>query len=140
MRAAGLTTPAGYSSGWPNGITVDFVASKYDKTKGFGLANSSGLNLKFKASGGDLTSVIEGSTTLSTKNVLTVPPATVNPNKLTTRFTATTGAISGSFTVPNQKTATVFAGVVLQKSNIASGFFLRGTKAATKSGLIQITE
>jgi hypothetical protein len=142
MRAANLTTPAGYLAGWPNGITVDFVASKYDKTKGFGLTNTSpsGLNLKFEASGGDLANAVEGNPNLSTKNALTVLKTTANPNKLTTRFTATTGALSGTFTVSGEKKATTFAGVVLQKSQIASGFFLRGTKAATQSGLIQITE
>jgi hypothetical protein len=142
MRASNLTTPAGYLAGWPNGITVDFVASKYDKTKGFGLTNTSpsGLNLKFAASGGDLANELEGTPNLSTKNVLTVLKTTANPNKLTTKFTATTGALSGTFTVSGEKKATTFAGVVLQKSQIASGFFLRGTKAATNSGLIQITE
>jgi hypothetical protein len=33
-----------------------------------------------------------------------------------------------------------FSGVVFQKTNYASGFFLSGTKELTKSGLIQIGE
>jgi hypothetical protein len=142
MRASGLTTPAGYVAGWPSGITVDFVASKYDKTKGFGLTNTalSGLSLKFAASGGNLASTLEGSPNLSTKNVLSVLKTTPNGIKLAPRFTATTGAIAGSFTATGETRATTFAGVVLQKTNYASGFFLRGIKADTKSGLIQITE
>jgi hypothetical protein len=33
-----------------------------------------------------------------------------------------------------------FSGVVFQKTNYASGFFLSGTEEMTKSGLIQIGE
>ena len=138
MRAAGVTATPGYTEGWPTGILVDYVASKYDRTKGFGLPNTSitGLNLNFTASGGGLTSPMEATTNLSSRNLLRAP---ANPIKLTTELWSTSGALKGSFLMTGAKTSS-FSGVVFQKTNYASGFFLSGTKELTKSGLIQIGE
>jgi hypothetical protein len=137
FRSANLLSPSGFKDGWPTGLLLNLAAEKYDSTKGFGLANVSGLTLNFSAEGADLVNDISGVVTLSSKNVLTATPGSV---KLSTALNATTGLITGSFTLPNAKVATKFSAVVLQKSGAATGFFINGSGLQTKSGLIQITE
>ena len=140
IRASGVTSPGGYPEGWPSGILVDFVASKYDQSKGFGLPNTSpaGLPLTFTASSGALTGPLEGLTNLLQSNVLKVPVSPVSPIKLTMELAPASGALKGSFMLSGVRTS--FSGVVFQKTNDASGFFLSGTKGLTKSGLIQISK
>ena len=137
FRSANLLSPSGFKDGWPTGLLLNLAAEKYDSTKGFGLANVSGLTLNFSAEGADLVNDVSGVVTLSSKNVLTATPGSV---KLSTALNATTGLITGSFTLPNAKVATKFSAVVLQKSGAATGFFINGSGLQTKSGLIQITE
>lgn len=137
FRSANLLSPSGFKDGWPTGLLLNLAAEKYDSTKGFGLANVSGLTLNFSAEGADLVNDISGVVTLSSKNVLTATPGSV---KLSTTLNATTGLITGSFTLPNAKEATKFSAVVLQKSGAATGFFINGSGLQTKSGLIQITK
>jgi hypothetical protein len=139
FRSANVTYPAGYRDGWPTGILVDLLAYKYVGTNGFGIANTgtTGLALKFLAEGGNLQSALNGSVSLSSKNVLTASPGTV---KLTTTLNSATGIITGTFTTPNTTTPTKFSAVILQKTRLATGFFLNGAGTQAKSGVIQITE
>jgi hypothetical protein len=81
---------------------------------------------------------LEGVTNLSQGNVLKAPGNPVSPIKLTTELAPASGTLKGSFMLSGARTS--FAGVVFQKTNDASGFFLSGTKGLTKSGLIQISK
>jgi hypothetical protein len=132
FKSSGVTSPANYTSGWTNGIKVDFVASKYIAARGFGFPNTAGSSLKFSASGADLKSTIAGTASLSAANALSAP--TSSPVKLKPLFDAKTGAITGAFTPSGTTTPITFSGVVIQKAGYASGFFLNNNK----SGLFQI--
>ena len=81
---------------------------------------------------------LEGLTNLLQSNVLKVPVSPVSPIKLTMELAPASGALKGSFMLSGVRTS--FSGVVFQKTNDASGFFLSGTKGLTKSGLIQISK
>jgi hypothetical protein len=137
-----LAVPAGYIEGWPAGIFVEFVASKYDRTKGFGIfgTDGSGLNLKFTASGGDLEGDLEGDLNLSSRNVLSPLRSSPNPLKLTSKLNAYSGVVTGTFKTDASGLSRLYSGVVFQKTNHASGFFRDGTRTSAKSGWIQIKE
>jgi hypothetical protein len=133
FKSRGVTSPANYLTGWSNGIKVDFVASKYDASKGFGLANTATTTLKFSASGADLPALISSTASLSAANALSAPSS--SPIKLKPLLETKSGAITGSFTPQGGSAAVGFSGVVIQKAGYASGFFLNNGK----SGVVQLT-
>ncbi len=148
VRPAGLASP--YVAGWPEGITVDFVASKYvtptTPTKtvpvpanpysvlGAALPLNSVttdaipdfLTLNLALSGGSLTQGAGNVVKLAAANVVTILGAASGSQAavgLKLAFVTADGTFSGSFTHPVSKKAVTFAGVVLQKQRCASGFF-----------------
>lgn len=133
FKSGGASSPSNYTAGWPTGIFVDFIASRYDRRKGLGTLLPSGTSLKFFAAGGDLQTEVAGIAQLLGPPFFTVQqPSAIN---LQINWMPATGSISGSF-MPQGTTAPVFfSGSVLQKSAHASGFFLRNNQ----SGVIQLT-
>ena len=135
-----------YPAGWPNGITTDFIASKYfvptkpstknptppnpDTVLGLGvpgaLVNTTD-NIFITLADGGLTTNTSNDANLSDKSKVTVHGATAASTAATllkTAFVPATGAMSGSFTHPGTGKAVKFAGVAFQKTNTASGFFI----------------
>ena len=138
FRPANVLSSVGFKEGWPTGIPVELLAYKYIGTNGFGVPNlgTTGVSVSFRAEGGNLSVPLSGSASLSNKNVLTATPGAL---KLTTTLNPVTGLITGSFTLPNAKTPTKFSAVVLQKINVATGFFMNGSGPDTKSGVVQLS-
>ena len=135
-----------YPAGWPNGITTDFIASKYlvptkpttknptppnpDTVLGLGvpgaLVNTTD-NIFITLADGGLTTNTSNDASLSDKSKVTVHGATAASTAATllkTAFVPATGAMSGSFTHPGTGKVVKFAGVAYQKTNTASGYFL----------------
>lgn len=52
----------------------------------------------------------------------------LSSNKLTCKITTSSGLFSGSVSIPGIKQAIPFAGVILQKDNIGTGYFLGGNQ------------
>ena len=135
-----------YPAGWPNGITTDFVASKYfvptkptvknptppnpDTVLGLGVPGAlltTTDNIFITLADGGLTTNTSNDASLSTKNKVTVHGATSGSTTATglkIAFVSGTGAMSGSFTHPGTGKAVKFVGVAYQKTNTASGYFL----------------
>jgi hypothetical protein len=135
-----------YPAGWPNGITTDFIASKYfvpttptvknptppnpDTVLGLGVPGAlltTTDNIFITLADGGLTTNTSNDASLSTKNKVTVHGATSGSTTATglkIAFVSGTGAMSGSFTHPGTGKALKFVGVAYQKTNTASGYFL----------------
>ncbi len=135
-----------YPSGWPNGISSDFVASKFvvakaptatvpippnpDTVLGLGATaaiSASTANLILEMIDGGLATKHSHDVSIDAKSKLTVLGATTgetgfaaNPKAV---FVATTGALSGSFIHPTNSKTVKFTGVAYQKTNMASGYF-----------------
>jgi hypothetical protein len=149
FRPLGLAAP--YSAGWPEGITVDLVGSKYvapgvptrtvpvpaNRYGVFGpeLPVNSVLTdtvpdfvpVELRLSGGGLTQEIANSGRVSGGNVLSltgVLGAGSLANGLKWTATASDGGFAGSFTHPVSGRALPFGGAVLQKTRRAGGFFV----------------
>jgi hypothetical protein len=121
-----------YPNGWRAGVRLEFAASKYDPAKGFGLGNTTNLSLRFLASGGGLSAEQKDAATISAASVLTISKS--SPLKLTSVFTATSGVVSGTFTPVGSSLSLKYEGVVLQKADFTSGYFIR----EGRSGFFQI--
>jgi hypothetical protein len=157
FKPAGLTSPKNYTAGWPNGILTDFVASKFiptgkptskvpvppnpDTVLGVGVPGASAptvANLLIGVADGGLTAVTGNEGSLSAVNKLTVLGAASGQtaaNGLKASFSASSGALSGSFVHPGTNKSVSFAGVVYQKQNKASGFFLYTPPASNPSAI-----
>lgn len=149
FKPAGIVSPKIYTAGWPNGIVTDFVASKFiptgktnpDTVLGVGVPGASAptvANLLIVAADGGLTTSTTNEASLSGVNKLSVLGAALGQtaaNRLTASFSAATGALSGSFVHPGTTKPVSFAGVVYQKLNSASGFFLYTPPALTPSAI-----
>lgn len=149
FKPAGIVSPKIYTAGWPNGILTDFVASKFiptgktnpDTVLGVGVPGASAptvANLLIVAADGGLTTSTTNEASLSGVNKLSVLGAALGQtaaNRLTASFSAATGALSGSFVHPGTTKPVSFAGVVYQKLNSASGFFLYTPPALTPSAI-----
>lgn len=111
-----------YPNGWPGGINVDFEASRLvDKAVPYlGALTAVDLN-------GNLLITVDGlpqkAANLDPKNKITLVTLP-DVNKLTATMTATTGRWTGSFTHPTDLKSKPLNGVILQKSNRATGFYL----------------
>lgn len=152
-----------YPAGWPNGITTDFVASKYfvptkptvknptppnpDTVLGLGVPGAlltTTDNIFITLADGGLTTNTSNDASLSTKNKVTVHGATATftaATGLKIAFVSGTGAMSGSFTHPGTGKAVKFFGTAYQKTNTASGYFIYaapGTPA--ESGAVGVAE
>jgi hypothetical protein len=132
FKPVGISFPLNYSQGWPGGISVDFVASLYDRQKALGDSISVGADLNFSASGGKLDRQAFGKAKfLPSSSFWVSQPSSIN---LTVCFDRSTGALSGAFTPLGATRPVMFSGVVLQKANFASGFFL----LQGESGVVQL--
>ncbi len=148
-RPAGLAAP--YAAGWPEGITVELVGSKYVApgvpTRTVPVpANPYGVfgperpvnsvvtdtvpdlvPVELRISGGGLAGEIANVGRVNGLNVLSVTGPLVEGGALAAgiRWTvaARDGGFTGSFTHPVTNRAQTFAGVVLQKTQRAGGFF-----------------
>ncbi len=121
-RDRGETSAGNYLAGWPSGISVDLVASKFDATRGFGFQPSFDGRLKFVATGGDLNTPVEELMGLARNSVLSV--ASNSTVRLAAKFTAASGFVEGSFVPVGSRSSASYTGVVLQKSGYAAGFFI----------------
>jgi hypothetical protein len=132
FKPGGVSFPVNYPKGWPSGISVDFVASRYDSRKSLGDFTSLGAELNFSASGGNLDQQAYGKAKFLLPGIISVPqPSSIDLKIRSDRFT---GGLWGSFVPTGATRPTKFSGVVLQKPNFASGFFLRDGE----SGVIQL--
>jgi hypothetical protein len=138
-----------YPSGWPKGISVDLLASKYvvPMKPETALGNSE-TPLTIALADGDLQSSTSNSASIKANGLVTVPPSTPGAGEvmgLKALFTTSTGLLTGSFTHPVTKNTVSFTGVALQKMNSAEGYFLvpppKSASAGTfpSSGSVMIT-
>ena len=113
-----------YKSGWPNGLTVDAVGTRYNgvASVNFGLA-ADDLSLGNATLGfddGGLTNPIPKAVNINATNgVVKLIPATATDYKLT--LAAGTGLFSGFFTYPDTSKP-AFKGVILNKGLNKGGF------------------
>ena len=115
-----------YPWGWPEGIEVDLVGAKYAVPGSASVLpslTSSSPNATLTFSDGLLATSINKNVTISTSNKVTNSPVT--DTSFTLAITATSGAISGTFT-HSDGTKPKFSGVILQKgaNRAAFGYFL----------------
>ena len=135
-----------YPVAWPNGITTDFIASKYfvptkpttknptppnsDTVLGLGVPGALATttdNIFITTADGGLTTNTSNDASLSAASKVTVHGATTGSTAATglkTAFVTAKGTMSGSFTHPGTGKAVKFAGVAYQKTKTASGYFL----------------
>ncbi|MDB6151398.1 MAG: hypothetical protein JWQ44_2846 [Chthoniobacter sp.] len=134
FKPAGGTTY--YPDGWPDGITVDLLGSRFSKPSdgsaftGVAAEDDDG-NAAATLNGDGLAPALVKSLNVSAKNQITVLPP--NDEALSLKL-APTGAVSGSFLHPVDQTKTALRATVFQKQNRALGFFL----GADESGGVMI--
>gem|GEM_PF-1080728 len=117
-----------YPAGWPGGIFVDFLGSKFIRTPGqsilpgLGLADANG-NAEFSAEGKGLAGTLVQGLAIDPRNRVEI----VGTNTFALRLTlnARTGLLRGKFTSAVGQTVKI-TGAVLQQQSRASGFFLGG--------------
>lgn len=135
-----------YPAGWPNGITTDFIASKYivptkptllkptpanpDTVLGpgaIGAANSATANIIITTADGGLATNTSNDASLSAKSKVSILTATAGftaATGLKVTFVPATGKMNGIFSHPGRIFPVKFNGVAYQKTNTASGYFL----------------
>ena len=131
-RDRGETSAGNYPAGWPNGIPLDLVASKFDATRGFGFQPSFDGRLKLTATGAGLRTPVEQLLGLTRNTVLAV--ASNSAVRLGAKFTASSGFVEGSFVPVGSRSSAAYTGVVLQKAGYAAGYFTNNRL----SGLVDI--
>ncbi len=122
-----------YANGWPGGIDLGLIGSFFNlPPKGTAASVLPGLDqngdIGFSLTGGNLTSdPVNLAGTVSPKNKVTFvsPPADLRP-KLTI---STSGLFSGSFVHPVSHKSTPVHGVIFQKQESASGYFIGPTES-----------
>jgi hypothetical protein len=138
-----------YSGGWQKGIKVDFVGSKFVPPSLTGttvLGNDptapSNANALLTLSDGGLRKVLSSELSLNGDSEVTVL-GTPSGGTATKDLIVTTSLsnFGGSFTHSTKGKTTVFAGVVLQKTQTASGYFLgqKDETSAMESGAVTIS-
>lgn len=128
-----------YPDGWPAGIGVDFVGSKFvSPAKGktlFGDVPALPLvaNALMTLSDGWLTNVLSNDLSLNARNKVTVPASSGGAQRLDVTLYGN-GLFTGHFThSPSGKTATA-RGVVFQKTRMGSGYFLGAPPSGSVPG------
>lgn len=157
FKPAGLPNQTSYPNGWPDGILVDFTASKYLAPKapitftalGAGVppaANTATASVEVTLRHAGFDSPFprtQGSINAASKVTLIAP---VNPASLTVAFTPATGVFSGRFLHPISGKSLTISGYVHQKTNSAGGFFIytpppvAGQKFPALSGRAVVTK
>ncbi len=138
----GLLRQANYPHGWPNGITVDLVASKFitpvkptaakpvqpnpDTAFGAGVASAvpPAANFTVSLANGNLSAATSDDLSISGLNTIKVVTAAASAPSLKVTVTTTTGLLGGSFKHPLTGVVTPLVGVAFQKTNAAGGYFL----------------
>ena len=145
-----------YPKGWPLGIGVDFVGSKFVPTD----PNQSPLltqlgippaltptsaNALLGLSDGGLADALNNQLSISPLNTVTVlgpPPGGIGAQGLSVTLWVN-GRFTGSFTHPHNGQTTGYQGVLLQKSKTGSGYFFgpppTGTTWWWQSGAVTIS-
>ncbi len=134
-----------YRSGWPAGVKVDLVGSKYVSPTLTPLATRPTLlgnapvppatapNAQLTLSDGWLASTLANQLSVDVLNQVTVlDPVTGAPGLSVKLFGQ--GLLFGSFTHSPSGQTTTFAGVVLQKSQTGSGYFFGAPPAGSPAG------
>jgi hypothetical protein len=151
---------ARYAAGWPEGIELNLVASKYtaparptakvpnppNRNTVLGPAVPAPAAITLFLEHGGLPSVLARRATVDAKQFVTVGGAVDGysaANGLMCVFAASSGAIRGSFVHPGTGKAVSFAGVVFQKTQSAGGYFYyvppRGAPAGSVAEIGSIT-
>ncbi len=139
-----------YRSGWPNGITVYFLGSKFLPSSISGktiLGNNPvatpTINALLELSDGSLTTLLDNRLSISAANLATIfgAPTGGTAAQLLSVTLSANGTFTGSFRHPVSNKTTTFAGVVMQKTQTASGYFmgLPSTGTITQSGSVTIS-
>jgi len=112
-----LATAKFYHSGFS--VTANAIGSSYDRPGTGG--NILNLNIaELVLSGGNLTTNINNEIAIDAGSHVT----NLSSNKLALKFSLSSGTFSGSVVDPSSSKPISIKGVVLQKSDIAAGFFL----------------
>ncbi len=128
-----------YPDGWPDGIKVDFIGSKYvvpDRTAnqsvlpGLNPVNLVEGNAGFTFADANLAPTpFTKAVNIDAKNKITVVAPGVD--KLAATITAGNGKIQGSFIHNTSLKRTSFSGVIFQKQETAAGYFLDPTEGGS---------
>jgi len=141
FRPSGFAGTGNYLAGWKKGIAVDFAASRYvppvtPKTvfQIDGASATSVNNVVIETDGLLADTLNEGS--ISAANVVTVAaPLTGGAREMKVAFVPATGLLGAvSFKYGPGAAPVTVSGVVLQKSNSASGYFLYTPAAVNPVG------
>lgn len=138
FRIANARLP--YPNGWPNGIEIDFLGSKYVPVKllpgqtpmgnPLSIADDNALlTLTHTGLAGDFTNELAINSNGAVLVLDTTPGGTATPAlkvKLSNK-----GAFTGSYLDPISLKTTKFNGVVLQKAETAAGFFITLTPSGS---------
>jgi hypothetical protein len=131
-RDRGESSAGNYLAGWPGGISVDLIASKFDVTKGFGFAPTFDGRMKLQATDGGAKPLADEAVTLVRNTVLSA--SAQSAVKLGAKLTVSSGFVDGTFVPVGSRSAISYTSVVLQKSGYAAGFFMNNRL----SGLVDL--
>ncbi len=134
-----------YGEGWPEGISLSVLASKYvaparptakapnppnpNTVLGSGVAGvvAPTTNIEIQLGDGGMNEMVVNGGALSATSAVTVladPQGGAGASGLKVNFQSTTGALSGSFIHPVSGRAVTFAGMAFQKTGEACGYFM----------------
>jgi hypothetical protein len=129
---------ATYPGGWPNGILVNVIGSKYIVPAGVasvlpGLSGTSASgNADVEIAGADVTAPgISDPVNVAANNKVVLAPG--GTDKLTLTIQKTTGVVTGSFTDPATTKPVSIHAAIFQKQQAGFGFFLDGGQSGSVS-------
>lgn len=129
-----------YKKGWPGGIGTKFRGSKFEdqgalsELPGLGPVDQDGNAEMLLRSGGLPDAGVNDAFNISPANRVT--KAGLNPRRFHNLVLSKTGGFNGYFRIPGAAQDTLMYGIVLQKTNFLTGFFLSEDGG---SGLVTIT-
>ena len=134
------TRDTAYRNGWPDGISVDFLGSKFiSPTANLSpLAGKTLLGIAppvtatLTLTDGGLTASLANQLTVNERNIVTVNDPDTGAPKLKVKF-GKKGTFTGNWVNTPDAPPTPFEGVILQKTQNASGYFL-GVPAGSPIG------
>jgi hypothetical protein len=135
VKLQDLAAPA-YTGGWPQGIRVDVIGSKYTRAKGaaalpwLGAVTAAG-NAQVKFSGAGLATAQTASVNVDPKGKVTVVNSAVPGLKLS--FATKTGSLTGEFQHPVSGAKTKFYGAAFDLQSFANGFFLNQQQSGAQT-------
>ena len=122
-----------FPAGWPGGIFIDFLGSKFARTAGQSILPGLGLldadgNAEFEAEGGGIPGTLVQTLAIDSRNRVQI--VDTNNSALRLVLHARTGLLSGRFTSPVGQVVKVF-GAVFQRQARVGGFFIGGATAGS---------